>query len=105
MAAASAMIGENLGFELYRHIYQKFRSVGPDRGQRILDEYLRPKRCKRYVELQGSLLAMAQTERELGTYGVLFTPNMPQQTMALEKRLPLELLRHLEDQMISPSAT
>ena len=44
--AASAMIGENLGFEPYRHIFQKFRSVGPDQGQRILDEYLHPKRCR-----------------------------------------------------------
>ena len=102
VAAASAMIGENLGFELYRHIYQKFRSVGPDQGQRILDEYLHPKRCKGYADLQSSLLSMSQTERELKTYGDLFMPNLPQQTMALEKRLPLDLLRHLEDQMISP---
>jgi len=102
VASASAMIGENLGFELYRHIYQKFRSVGPDQGQRILDEYLHPKRCKGYADLQSSLLSMAQTERELKTYGDLFMPNLPQQTMALEKRLPLDLLRHLEDQMISP---
>ena len=102
VAAASAMIGESLGFELYRHIYQKFRSVGPDQGQRILDAYLHPKPCRNYVELQSSLLAMAQTERELMTYGELFTPNVPQQTMALERRLPMDLLRHLEDQMIPP---
>ena len=104
VAGVSKLIGETFGFELYRHVFQKFRGVGPEQGQRVLDEYLNPKRCARYGELRDSLIGMAQKERELQAYGQEFYPNAPQRIMALERRLPQELLRELENQMLTDYA-
>ena len=52
VAALSKLLGETHGFELYRHVFQKFRGVGPEQGQRVLGEYLHSKRCRQYGELR-----------------------------------------------------
>ena len=52
VAAASRVIGEEHGLELYRTIYSRFKIVGPENGQRILDEILNPRPCRSAIELR-----------------------------------------------------
>ena len=87
MAATSRMLGESHGLELYRYILSRFKVVGPENGQRLLDEVLNPKGCRTPQELRDSLLEMMQNTKELTSYGSTFSISEPQLLMSLEKAL------------------
>ena len=65
-----------------------------------MEEVLNPRRCRNALELREALIEMDQKGRELARYGQAFVISEPQWILALEKRLPHDLLRTLEDQML-----
>ena len=47
----SQKVGEKYGFELYRNLFHRFRGIGPEQGQRAMEEVLNPRRCRNALEL------------------------------------------------------
>ena len=97
VAEKARELGDTCGFELYRWIYAKHKGVGPEQGQVAFRAVTCPTRCRNTQELRDSLQRMARDIRECEAYGSDFTVTAQMRTLALEQRLPIELLCELEN--------
>ena len=97
VAEKARELGDTCGFELYRWIYAKHKGVGPEQGQVAFRAVTCPTRCRNTQELRDSLQRMARDIRECEAYGSDFTVTAQMRTLALEQRLPADLLRELEN--------
>ena len=100
IADLSATIGEERGFELYRHVFAKMRGAGPGMAQAALDKVMNPSRCANTAALRDALVEQQRTLRELERYGPDYALSPPQREMALKRLLPNDLLRDMENAML-----
>ena len=101
VAEKAREFGDTCGFELYRWIHARFKGIGPEQGQAAFQKVTNPVRCRSTQELRDSLTQMAKDIRDCEAYGPDFAISQPQRTLALEARLPPDLLRELQNQMFS----
>ena len=80
----SSKVGDRHGFELYRYLCNRFKGVGPQQGQRVMEEILNGRKRGTVLEIRDALIEMDQKGRELSRYGSTFHISEPQWAMALE---------------------
>ena len=99
VAARLQEFGDSCGFELYRWTHARHRGAGPEQGQALYRAVTRPTWCKSTVELRESMAQMFRDIRECEAHGPDFAVGVTQRILALEQRLPHELLHELQNQM------